>query len=340
MSSVGIPSLDTVDGSQQFLRTISLVVFDNNLNGIDLSKLRIKFSVKRSDTQTPNIADIRIYNLSQDQANSLFSTLAPKTIDTTTGLTVNRGHVILQAGYVGNYGVIFQGNIKQIIIGRESATDTFVDLNCGDGDNAYNFAIVNTTLAKGSTAMDQLNAASASMKSYGVTLGNTGVMPPTQLPRGKVLFGNSRDCMRRISQSTNQSWSIQNQKITFIPKKSFLPGQIIELTSATGMIGTPQQTNTGVNVKCLLNPLIQMGGRIKINNASIQRYKLNLAVPLSAENTPAPLNADGVYYVFVAEYTGDTRGIEWYTTLSCLTVDITTNSLNSVQPGYGASGSF
>lgn len=325
---------------QQFLRTCSLEIFDNNLNGIDLSQFRIKFSVKRSDTQTPNIADIRVYNLSQQQAMNIFSTLAPNTIDTTTGLTTTRGHVILQAGYVGNFGVIFKGNIKQIILGRESATDTFVDFNCGDGDNAYNFAFVNQPLAKGSNYTDQLNAASAPMKNMGVTLGNTGMMPTTQLPRGKVLFGNSRDVLRKISQSTNQSWSIQDGKIIFIPKKSFLPGEVVTLTSKTGMIGTPQQTNTGVNVKCLLNPLIQMGGRVKIDNASVQKFKLNLAVSLSAENTPAPLNADGVYYVFVAEHTGDTRGIEWYSTLSCLIMDITTNPINSVQPGYGVSGSF
>jgi hypothetical protein len=100
------------------------------------------------------------------------------------------------------------------------------------------------------------------------------------------------------------------------------------------MIGAPQQTNEGVNVKCLLNPNIKIGGRIQIDNASIQAFKINLSVPNSAANIPAPLTADGVYYVLVAEHSGDTRGVEWYSNLICLNIDVTTNPINSVQVGY------
>lgn len=331
-------SIPTLDETKQFLRKINLVLYDNSLNGIDLSELRIKFSIKRSDNQTPNTADIRVYNLSEDTALKIFKTLSAGSIDSSTGLVANRGHVILQAGYQGNYGVIFQGNIKQIILGRESATDTFMDISAGDGANAYNYAIVNTTIRKGSTSMEQLVAASKPMGAQGVTLGSIGTMPTSQLVRGKSMFGNSKDHIRRIAQTTNQGWSIQDGKITFIPKKSYLPVSAVVLTSKTGMIGTPQQTNQGVNVKCLLNPLIQPGSRIKIDNKSVAKFKLNLTVVLSAENYPAPLTADGVYYVLIAEHSGDTRGIEWYTTISSLTIDITTNPINSVQPGYGSVG--
>jgi hypothetical protein len=48
-----------VDGAQQYLRAFSLVVFGSDLDGLDLSELRCKFVVKRSDTMTPNVADNR-----------------------------------------------------------------------------------------------------------------------------------------------------------------------------------------------------------------------------------------------------------------------------------------
>ncbi len=80
-----------------------------------------------------------------------------------------------------------------------------------------------------------------------------------------------------------------------------------------------------------MNPLIKIAGRIEINNKSIAQYKINLSVPNSPANIPAPLTADGVYYVLVAEHQGDTRGIEWYTSLVCLNVDVTSNPINSVQ---------
>lgn len=308
-------------GADQYLRAIKLVVFGRDLDGIDLSELRIKFSVKRSDTMTPNVADIRVYNLEEKTALRIRKEFT---------------QVILQAGYDGNVGVIFKGNIKQVILGRESATDTFIDIIAGDGDRAYNFAVVNQTLKAGATAVDQVNAASTSMAAKGVTQGHIGDMPPEQLPRGKSMFGNARTYLRNIAQTTNKAWSIQDEKINFVPLKSYLPGERVVLTSKTGMIGTPQQTNEGVNVKCLLNPRIRIGTRIEINNASVARFKINLQVPNSAANIPAPLTADGVYYVLVCEHSGDTRGVDWYSSLICLNIDVTTNPINSVQTNYGS----
>jgi hypothetical protein len=306
--------------AEQYGRTCKLVVFGADRNGLDLSELRIKFSVKRSDTVTPNVADIRVYNLSE-----------------TTAVQIRKEFtkVVLQAGYEGNFGVIFQGNIKQVIIGRESATDTFIDIVAGDGDQAYNFAIVNSSLAPGSSAADQVKVVTQAMAPKGVTPGNVGDMPPEKLVRTKVMYGNASAYARDIGQTTGKSVSIQDEKLTFIPKKSYLPGERVILTSKTGMIGAPQQTNEGVNVKCLLNPLLKIGGRVEINNKDIQRFKINLQVPNSAANIPAPLTADGVYYVLVVEHTGDNRGIDWYSSLVCLNMDVTTNPINAVQVGYG-----
>jgi hypothetical protein len=306
--------------AQQFGRAVSLIVFGKDLDGLDLSELRIKFSVKRSDTMTPNTADIRVYNLEEKTAIRVRDEFK---------------NVILQAGYEGNKGVIFKGNIKQVILGRESATDTFIDIIAGDGDRAYNFAIVNQTLAPGATQKDQLDALSKSMANKGVGPGHIGDMPPEKLPRGKVLYGNSKNYLRDVAETSGKNWSIQDEKLTFVSKKSYLPGERVVLTSKTGMIGTPQQTNEGVNVKCLLNPNIKIGNRIQIDNKSIERYKINLAVPNSAANIPAPLTADGVYYVLVIEHQGDTRGVEWYSSMICLNIDVTTNPINSVQTNYG-----
>jgi len=308
------------DGAQQFGRAFSLIVFGTDLNGLDLSELRCKFVVKRSDTMTPNIADIRVYNLEEKTALRIRQEFK---------------RVILQAGYEGNYGVIFQGNIKQVIIGRESATDTYIDIVAGDGDRAYNFAILNTTIAAGSTQGDQAAAAIAAMTVKGVGSGHMGEMPKEQLPRAKVMYGNARNYLRDVAQTSDKTWSIQDEKVTFVSKKSYLPGERVVLTSKTGMIGTPQQTNEGVNIKALLNPTLKIGGRVEINNASVERLKINLSVPNSAANIPAPLTADGVYYLLVIEHQGDTRGVDWYTSMLCLNVDVTSNPINSVQTNYG-----
>lgn len=306
--------------SEQFGRVCTLLVSNSAGSAVDLSPLRIKFAVKRSDTMTPNVADIRVYNVDLNLAQFIKNEFTK---------------VVLQAGYTGNYGGIFKGNIKQVILGRESATDTFIDIIAGDGDQAYNFAVVNTTLSKGSSQSDQLNAAVDSMKPNGVTMGYTGTMPTQQLPRGKVMYGNARKYIRNIADSSDFGWSIQDEQVNFIKQSTYLPGDVVVLTSKTGLIGTPQQTNEGVNCKCLLNPFIKIAGRIQIDNRSVEALKINLSVPGSPANIPAPVNADGIYYVLVAEHLGDTRDVEWYTNLITCYVDPTAPPLASVQIGAG-----
>ena len=54
----------------QYLRNFSLIISDSNFNGIDLSALHCKFSIKRSSNMTPNCADIRVYNLDLNTVSS------------------------------------------------------------------------------------------------------------------------------------------------------------------------------------------------------------------------------------------------------------------------------
>lgn len=321
--------------NQQYIRYFQLLVADAAGNSLDLSQLHCKFSVKRSSNQTPNCADIRVYNLKAETAAFIHDNLAPQ-ISGGGFLLTKGGQVIIQGGYDSNYGVIFKGNIKQAIIGRESATDTFIDLNCGDGDLAYNYAVVNTTLAAGSSMLDQLKQISAPMGNLGTALDNSQpAFKPFLLPRGKTLWGGSKDYLRTFAAQNDTTWSIQNNQIQFIPQRGYAKGTTVTLTSKTGMIGTPQQTNYGVNVVCLINPLINPGQTIKINNASVARLKIDFGNPKDPVNLAPPLRDDGVYYVLVVEQTGDNRGVDWYSKLICITTSASAPYLNSVSGSYG-----
>lgn len=314
---------------QQYLRACSLIVSNNAGVGLDLSQFRIKFSVKRSDTASPNTADIKVYNLDDQTAIQIRKEFT---------------RVLLQAGYESNKGVVFSGNIAQVIIGRESATDTFIEIIAGDGDRAYNYAILNTSIGKGLTLATQINTAVTAMTPKGVTAGHINDLPTTQLPRGKVFFGRAVNYLQNAALTSKSSWSIQNEKINFVATKAYLPGEQVVISATTGMVGTPQQTNEGVNVKVLLNPNITPMGRVYIDTGTILQQKLNLdQIALARGNTqtinsllPPRLNADGSYYVLVIEHCGDTRGQDWYTNMICLNIDVSTNPSNSVS--VGASG--
>lgn len=311
----------------QFGRAIKLIVAGKNGAGLDLSLFRIKFSVKKSGVMTPNVADIRVYNLDPQTAASIQAEFT---------------QVVLQAGYLSNLGVIFQGNIKQCIIGRESATDTFIDIIAGDGDQAYCFAIINKSIAAGSDASQHIAAAFDALASQGVSQGYNGisnVIGLPKLPRGKVMYGNARDHIRQISNSNNYVASIQDEQTVFVKQTTYVPGVAVVLTTKTGMVGTPEQSVEGIKIKCLLNPKIKVHSRIKVDNRSVAQYKLDQFNPGSPANTPVPLQNDGLYYVLVCEHQGDTRGQEWYTNLVTLVINPSANALNGGDITVGAGSS-
>lgn len=318
--------------TRQYLRKVSLIVGPDSGDALDLSEFRIRFSVRRGDYQTPNTADIRVYNLSDSTANRVAKEFS---------------RVVLQAGYEGNYGIIFDGTVIQSLQGRESPTDTYLDIRAADGDQAYNFAVVNVSLAAGATPKDQIQAVLRAMQPHGVMEGYIPELDGNPLSRGVVLYGMARDVLRTIAKNTQTAWSIQDGKLNFVPLSAYMPGDIPVITSETGMVGMPEQTQNGIKLKMLLNPSIKVGTLIQINNASIQGYRYDLSNTKGAfasnaqAATSSKLNStddyrsgsktpqadmrkhDGYYYVMVANHAGDTRGNDYYTDVICLGVDAT-----------------
>lgn len=301
---------------KQYIRRCNLVVADDSGAGLDLSEFRIVFAVKKTDGQTPNTANIRVYNLADDTANRIQNEFT---------------QVFLQGGYEANYGVIFAGNVKRVRKGRENGTDTYLEIQAADGDAGYNFAVVNATIAAGAQQRDQIEQAARVLKGKGV---ETGYLAPTQteaLPRGKVMYGMARDYLRQSSETVGASWSIQDGKLQLVPLSGVLPGQAVVLNSKSGLIGQPEQTNDGVKFRCLLNPLIAVGGALQINQRDIAEAQLETSTESNPANTPPTLADDGFYRVITLELAGDTRGNDWFCEGVCLDIDATVATNKSVQ---------
>lgn len=293
------------ESGRQWLRACSLVVADASGDGLELGELRIVFATKKGDTETPNSAEITIYNLSEETAGKMRKEFT---------------RVILQAGYQNNFGIIFEGTIRQARCGRENGTDTWLEITAADSDKAYNFAVLNTTLAAGSTPADRVKACGDAFAAKGAGQGHTPDLPGNALPRGKVMYGMARKYMREEAQNTDCSWSFQDGKMVMLENRGYLPGEAVVLTHETGLVGTPEQTNEGVKLRCLLNPRLRVGGRVKLDNASIQEAKTDLK---GNAQRPPKKDADGFYRILKIEFSGDTRGNDWYADLICVGIDDT-----------------
>ncbi|MFP4752594.1 baseplate hub protein, partial [Pasteurella multocida] len=87
-----------------------------------------------------------------------------------------------------------------------------------------------------------------------------------QLPRGRVMNGDSREVLNRIARNNNADWSIQDGSLVFLPKDKVLNDDVILLSQETGMLGMPEQTDDGLELSCLLNPALQIGGLVNVKS--------------------------------------------------------------------------
>lgn len=312
-------------------RVCKLVV-STGTEGLDLSEFRINFHIKAADIQTPNMAYIRIYNLAPSTRANIVQTCRS---------------VLLQAGYVNNYGGIFQGNIIRFKQGKESNVDSYLDIITADGDEGYNFGVISQSFAAGSDTLDHVTAIAAQMGiNVGQSvkdilnnpMGSTGGIQP----RGTVLYGLGKSLLADIARDYNARWSIQNGTLVMVLNTGYLPGTALVINSNTGMIGIPEATDNGVQVQIELNPLVKIGGLVQLNQDSISNYPnmsagfLNNST-LVRGTTPfysATVTTDGFYRVMSVEHEGDTRGGQsspWSSSLICLAVDQTAPVVSSVQ---------
>ncbi len=305
-------------GEQQYLRGVNLVVKNQQvgraLAQADSSEpdLRFRFRTHQQDAESPNHAEVRVYNLSED---------------TVREIRREYDSVVLQAGYRnGSIGTIFAGTIKQFRIGRESNVDSYLDLLVSDGDVGYNFGVIASTLAAGQTLSDVVSAAA---KAMGLALDEQNLptdLSGAQLIRGKVLFAMGRDVLRDAARSIDATWSISNGEVQLVPLSGYLPGEAVELNALTGMIGIPELTDQGVRARALLNPKLRVGGLVRINNGDIvQLFQRTASDPTRFDafrvQVLPSLSADGLYRIYAVEHSGDTRGQEWYSDLVALAVN-------------------
>jgi hypothetical protein len=292
-------ALDTL----QFGRKFSLIVADKTGDGLELGGLKVIFKCGKNEKQTPNQAEVRIYNLAQEVVQKIKNKFT---------------RITLQAGYKNSFGVIYDGQIRETREGKEHGTDTFLDIAAGDGLEVYNYAIVNQTL-EGATQEDQIQAAYNTME--GIGLGYVSPNESTPLPRGKVMFGQARNYLRNSAKNIGADWSIQDRQLLVLKKSEALPGEVIILTSKSGLIGTATRTIAGIIGRCLINPNIKIGSRIKIDEQHVLDYLLPNTSIFASINKRPNTNRDGIYRVISILIDGDTKTGPWYINFEAVDFD-------------------
>jgi hypothetical protein len=285
-----------------------------------MEDFHFKFNVRHSD-QVLTSASVRIYNLKKE---------------TETQIQNEFTRIVINAGYhpPAAVGVIFDGTIKVVRRGRESNVDNYMDIVAATCDLPYNFGVVNTTLGPGASLADIMAAGVKGMNDsrgandLALTLKTSSPLPAVTFPRGAVLYGMAYFPISDVCQTTGSTWYFDGSgNVQVIPLTGYVPGEVVIIDSATGLVGIPELTVNGVEFTCLLNPKLRIGSLVKIDNKTVN-INATLITDRSAvgpipESSPffASESADGLYRCAVIDYEGDTRGTPWYSHVTALAVN-------------------
>lgn len=265
---------------RQFGRVLAVKI-GNRKESIVINNLRVTFSIKKTLASEPNTGEISVYNLNENNRNLITSKQY-----SFLELSVCYKDDVLRLIFCGDIL-----NVENKLTGQNIVTT----MKCADGHRAYTEKAIIKTMEKGQKDSDFLNEA---VSSFGVQRGSINLPNDRALPRGKVMMCDTRDVMHKIAINNNADWSIQDDQLVVIPKDRALAnneGWVISRT--TGMIGSPQKTDKGLEVTTLCNPQYRIGSLVRVES-KLTEY-------------------NGDYKVKSIEHNGDLYGTNWHSKLVC-----------------------
>lgn len=291
-----------------FGRRYKIILELDNGQFVDLSTLRCTFDITKSWYNPDNCCVVSVYNLNATHEN----------------MVIKHGRrIIVEAGYSGEtFGLIYSGNVFQVLRSKENGTDYILTILAYDSPSYSLYNVTNTTLISQATMRQAVNAVTKAIDKGQISAKTTEI----NYPRGKVLFGGSASLLNQIKKTIDSTYYIENGKINIIDAETLEPGEVFDLGPKSGLIGSPSQTQEGITCKCLINPRIKLNSLFHVDNSKIATAQVQLG------QYQVPLDAEGLYRVIKLNHVGDTRGQDWYTTITAITQN---GSLPSLADNYG-----
>lgn len=264
----------------------------NEKNEFDHSNLlRIVFETNLHTGFTSNSCDIKIYNLSKDRRAKIQQ-----------GFVENK-RVLLEAGYIGNRILLFDGFAQYINHIREEV-DWVTSVRCLDARARSNSSVVDFEFKPGSTPIQVLEEYAKHIKHIKMDNAIRKFRDRGPLNKGFQGFVNGASFsglpvneMYNFLLSSGWEATLQNDELILVEPQG-TTGSVFIMNENTGLIGAPE---TGISsgrgrspsmllrVKSLLNGRLRCTGRIKLETELI----------------------NGEFRIVRSSHRGDTHGNEW-----------------------------
>ncbi len=287
----------SLDGKSLFGREYNVVVAPSGtLFGLDVSKLRCEFKVKKTLKPDPNTCTVKIYNLAE--ASRFLLESADKLM------------LRLEAGYVDTgTSQLFLGEVRNAWSQAES-TEIVTTITTGDSAKEIQEARLSITTGAGVSVDIAMRAIVAAMK-----IGPGNIEQAIALVRaggaaqfygaGSAVSGNAGQIMTDTCRSAGLEWSVLDGNLQILLRNKPSSPQAINLSASTGLVGSPQvdfsssskakKGGLQVKAKCFIMPDLNPGKLVVFDSKFVT----------------------GGYRIEEVEYEGDTHADPWHAHLTC-----------------------
>lgn len=244
--------------------------------------ITVKFAIPFSDTSDTNGTTIKVYNLKDS---------------TIKGIQINT-LALLQAGYVNDYGNIFNGYLKSLSTEWEGV-DKVTSFVCVDAPAAYLKGTYKKTYSKGTKASVIIRDIASFA---GLKIGDINLPVDFVYRSGKSLKGKPQTLLTGIAKDCKAKFHITKNALYMRAKNAGTNIGLV-ISKETGLLDHPemienevtsdkkQVTRKGYKLKMLLNPRVDTDVIIKLTSKTVS----------------------GTFRVEKGEHKGDTSGNEWFT---------------------------
>ncbi len=269
------------------------VVVGNDLEAVQIDNLRMEIEAVKEAQSLPAEGFVRIYNLNEN---------------TETRIRQRAERVRVFAGYDGELGLIFDGDIRRVERDRGGLVRiTTITL----GGNV--FKLTNARVSRsyeGQVSTRQI--VSDVLPTFGIDFDSLDVIPEDAVQNDFAFTGRTYDLLNKVLRPININFYEENNSISFSSVGS-APNEFEFLISQnTGMVGSPSITDEGVKVKSLLNPRLNVNRRIRVVSDVLQR-----APDGDAQNAKAS-EQEGVYKITKVAHKGDNREGDFVTEIDAV----------------------
>lgn len=288
----------------QFNRIVNIAITNRetgtNSLQIQISKLRVEFDIHKTETSDSNKARINIYNMSKNTRNL---------IDKVDSL------ITMYAGYSENkagLGMLFSGDISNVSHKIEKP-DIVTSIEAKDGGMNLQDKKISVSYS-GNVSVKHI--ISDIIKNFGfneqISFGKVE-FTDLILNNGFAFIGQTKTVMDKLTSMVGLNWSIQNNELK-IYKEDYTDNTIvINLSSSTGLIGSPEQikiktskTTTsnkqidGWKIVSLLTPKAEPGGKVILSSRQLKK--------------------DGEFKILKVDHVGDTHGGQWTSVMQAVEI--------------------